>query len=107
MARSLGGPASIWRQWSAWLPITIALFFFALAWRHLALYGITRDTDEGTEAHLFQLLMPVQLITIAYFAATSLSRAPRIAAVVLALQIGLTLALFATVYWLEHFVLAP
>jgi len=90
------------RRWDAWLPIAIPLFFFALAWRHLALYGLTRDTDEGTEAHLFQLLMPVQLIAIAYFAATSLTRAPRTAAVVLALQIGLTLALFTAIYWLEH-----
>jgi hypothetical protein len=103
MAGSASAPAPMLRRWSAWLPIAIALFFFGLIWRHLALAGPTRETDEGIEARLFQLLMPVQFIVIAYFAATSVARAPRTALVVLAVQVGLTLALFATIYWLEHF----
>lgn len=90
------------RHWSAWVAIAIPLFLLGLGLRHVAVYGITHDADEGTEAHLFQLLMPVQLLVMGYFAVTWVPRVPRAALVVLALQAAAAGAVFALVFWLEH-----
>ena len=100
-ARSRGADAVL-RTWSAWLPIAIPLVLFALGLRHVALAGLAREADEGTEAHLFQLLMPVQLVAITYFALSALPRAPRAATVLLGIQLAATAALLALVYWIEH-----
>jgi hypothetical protein len=62
--------------------------------------GFVRQPDEGTAAHLFQILMPAQIPIIVVFAATQLPRHPR-AGWILALQIGLALALFAAVFSLQ------
>jgi hypothetical protein len=53
---------------------------------HIAFYGVARQADEGTAAHLWQLLMAGQIPVIAFFAIRWLERAPRQALVVLALQ---------------------
>ncbi|MDP9245213.1 MAG: hypothetical protein M3O64_01040 [Chloroflexota bacterium] len=90
------------RHWSAWVPLGIPLFLVLLGLRHVAIYGFIGEVDEGTEAHLFQVLLPVQLIVIAYFAFTWLPRAPRQAVAILALQIAATIALLGAVYWADH-----
>ena len=90
------------KHWSGWLPITIPVFLLVLAFRYVALHGLVREADEGTEAHLFQLLMPVQLALMGYFGLTWVPRAPRGALPVLALQVLAAAAVFAAVYWIEH-----
>ncbi len=95
-------PSSPLGDWSAWLPLAISAFLLVLLVRHVVLYGTAAQADEGTEAHLFQLLMPVQLMVMAYFAVSSLPRAPRLTLMVLALQGAAAGLLFAAVYWLEH-----
>jgi hypothetical protein len=102
MATRARAPASPLRHWSAWLPVATSAFFFALAVRHVALYGLVREADEGSEAHLFQLLMPMQALVIGYFALTWLPRTPRRALAVLGLQVGAAAAVFGLVYWFEH-----
>ncbi|MDQ6859092.1 MAG: hypothetical protein M3Z65_08875 [Chloroflexota bacterium] len=94
------------RHWSAWLPLAIPLFLLLLGLRHVVLYGPVGEADEGTEAHLFQLLMPVQLFAIVYFAFTWLPRARRDAMVMLVLHVAATFALLAAVYWADHLPLA-
>jgi uncharacterized membrane protein YoaK (UPF0700 family) len=59
-------------------------------------------TNEGTAAQLFQLLMPVQLAVMAYFAVTWLPRAPRRMLPVLLLQAVAAIAVFADVYLIDH-----
>jgi hypothetical protein len=102
MATRVPAPNSPLRHWSAWLPVAISLFFIALALRHVAVYGPGVEADEGTEAHLFQLLMPVQALVIAYFAYTWLPKSPRRALGVLALQLAAAAGVIALVYWFEH-----
>jgi hypothetical protein len=68
---------------------------------HLVRYGVTHDPDEGTAAHLWQLLMAGQALGVLYFAFTWLPRKPRQALLVLALQIVAALAACAPVYWFE------
>ena len=102
MATGVRAPDSPLRHRSAWLPVAISVFFIALALRHVAIYGPGMEADEGTEAHLYQLLMPVQALVMAYFAYTWLPKAPRLALCVLALQLAAAGAVIALVYWLEH-----
>ena len=102
MATGVRAPDSPFKHWSAWFPVGISVFFIALALRHVAIYGPGMEADEGTEAHLFQLLMPVQALVIAYFAYTWLPKSPRRALGVLALQLTAAGAVVALVYWLEH-----
>ena len=95
-------PAAPLKHWSAWLPVAISVFFIALALRHVAIYGPGMAEDEGTEARLFQLLMPAQALVIAYFAYTWLPRSPRLALGVLAVQLAAASGVIGLVYWLEH-----
>lgn len=102
MVRAIPEHSSPLKHWSAWLPIAIPVFLLFLALRYVAVHGAVSETDEGTEAHLFQLLMPVQLFAMAYFALTWLPRASRWTLVVLALQVTAAIAVLATVYWVDH-----
>ena len=68
---------------------------------HVARFGVGREADEGTEAHVFQLLMPAQVPIIAWFGATSLARERWNAAAVLALQIAASLAVIGVVFFLH------
>jgi hypothetical protein len=86
---------------SAFLPPAMSLFVLALIVAHIARFGAVREADEGTEAHLFQILMPAQVPIIAFFAIKWLSRGRRQALEVLALQVGAALAVIALVFFLE------
>ena len=91
---------SLVKQTSAWLPIAMSLAALAVVLVHVARFGVAREADEGTSAHLFQLLMAGQVPVLAFFAVKWLPRAPRQALQVLALQAGAALAALAPVYWL-------
>jgi len=88
------------KQPSAFVPMIMSLAALALVIGHAAVYGIVHEADEGTPAHLFQILMVLQVPIIALFAIKWLPRAPRQALLVLALQAGAGIAAFAAVYFL-------
>ena len=90
------------KVWSAWVPIAIPVFLLSLVVRYVGTHGAVGEADEGIEAHLFQLLMPVQLLVTAYFAFIWVPRDPRRALPVLALQIAAAALVFAMVFWIEH-----
>lgn len=102
MAIATAPRSSPLKHWSGWLPIAIPVLLLVLGVRSVAMNGLVRQADEGTEAHLFQLLMPVQLVVMGYFALTWLPRAPRAALPVLALQAFAAAVVLAMVYWIEH-----
>ena len=102
MAAATTQPTAPLRHWSGWLPIAIPVFLLALGLRYVAVHGLVSQADEGTEAHLFQLLMPVQLLVMAYFAFTWLPRASRGALPVLVLQVLAAAAVFVAVYLIDH-----
>jgi hypothetical protein len=79
----------------------MALIALAMPFVHVALFGNVRQEDEGTAAHLFQLLMVVQVPLIAFFAIKWLPRAPKQTFVTLALQASVMLAAFAAVFVME------
>jgi hypothetical protein len=88
------------RQPSGFLPIAMSLAALALVLGHAAKYGIVHEADEGTPAHLFQILMAGQAPIIGFFALKWLPRDARRTLAVLALQAAAALAAFASVYWL-------
>jgi hypothetical protein len=91
---------SLMKQPSAYLPMTMSLAALALVLGHAAKYGVVHEADEGTAAHLFQILMVAQVPLVGYFAVKWLPKVPGQALRVLGLQIGAVLAAFAAVYWL-------
>ena len=88
------------RQPSAVIPIAMSLAALATVLYHIARFGIAPQADEGTAAHIWQLLMAGQLPVVAFYALKWLPRAPRMALQVLALQLGAAFAALAPVYWL-------
>jgi len=87
--------------WSALLPLGMSVAALALVLGHSAVSGGVRETDEGTAAHLWQLLMVAQVPTVAFFAITWLPQAPRPALLVLGLQAALVLANFGTLRFFD------
>ena len=55
---------------TAVLPLAMSLAALATVAIHVALFGAAREPDEGTAAHLWQLLMALQLPIVVYFAIT-------------------------------------
>jgi hypothetical protein len=83
---------------TAWLPVAMSLAAFLLVVGHAVTVGIVHEADEGTAAHVFQLLMAGQVPLVAYFALKWLPRVPRTTLRVLAVQAGAALAAIAAVY---------
>jgi hypothetical protein len=88
------------RQPSALIPMIMSLTALATVLLHVAIFGVVREADEGTAAHIFQLLMAGQVPIVAFFAVKWLPRAPRQTLQVLALQAGAALAALTPVYLL-------
>lgn len=88
-------------QWSALLPLALSLAALALIWFNVLVLGVAREADEGTAAHLWQLLMAAQVPLIAFFALTWLPRTPMRALVVLAVQILVVVANFASLRYFD------
>jgi hypothetical protein len=65
----------------------------------VVLFGVVREADEGTAAHLWQLLIAGQLPVVAFFAFKWLPRAPRAVLPVLAVQAVALVAALAPVYF--------
>jgi len=90
--------ASPIKQPSALLPIAMSVAALALVLCHVAIFGVVHEADEGTAAHLWQLLMAGQLPVVGYFAPKWFPQAPGQTFCVLLLQIVAALAACAPVY---------
>ena len=91
--------ARLLKQPSGFLPVVISLFCLGMVLWHVARVGPGPEADEGTEAHLFQLLMAIQAGIILWFAAKWLPQEPKAAGVVLAMQLAAVAAAFGAVYY--------
>jgi hypothetical protein len=88
------------RRPTAWIPLVMSLTALAIVMVHIAWFGTAREADEGTAAHLWQILMAGQLPIIAWFAIKWLPRDPRSALVTLVLQALAGVAAMAPVFYL-------
>lgn len=91
---------SLIKQPSAYLPLAMSLAALILVLGHTAIFGVVHEPDEGAAAHIWQILMAVQLPILAYFMVKWMPRRPRESLQVLALLAATWLANFAAVYWL-------
>ncbi|MEP6767046.1 MAG: hypothetical protein ABJC61_00140 [Acidobacteriota bacterium] len=91
---------SLMKKPTAFLPLAMSCAALATVIVHVALFGAAREADEGTAAHIWQLLMAAQIPIVAFFAIKWLPRTPGQALVVLALQGGAALAALAPVFFL-------
>lgn len=87
---------------SAWLPI--AMSAAALLWlTGFIVLGIREpEGDEGTGAHVFQLLMGGQVLVILFFLIKWLPQKPKPTLQILPLQVIAALIPFAVLYFFEH-----
>jgi hypothetical protein len=90
---------SLLKRPTAFLPLAMSLTVLAMLLGTIAASGgtIQREADEGTIAHLFQILMAAQVPIIAFFAIKWMPRAPQQAITILALQVVAALAAMAPV----------
>ncbi len=89
------------RKPSALIPLVMALVALAMPFVYVAFFGNVRQEDEGTAAHLFQLLMVAQVPFIAFFAIKWLPRAPKQALIILVVQGAMMVAALAAVFIME------
>ncbi len=82
---------------SAWVPLAMSFAALALVLCHVAIFGVAREADEGTAAHIWQILMAAQIPIVAFFAIKWLPRNPKQTLLILALQAGAALAAIAAV----------
>ena len=87
------------RHPTGYLPVAMSVGALAMIVWYVAVHGVVRQADEGTQAHLWQLLVAGQLPLVAYFAVTWLPKAPRAALVVLGVQSGALMLLAIAPLW--------
>jgi hypothetical protein len=87
------------RRPTALIPVGMSAAALAVVIVHAVRFGTGREVDEGTAAHLWQLLIAGQLPLIAVFAVKWLGVEPRQALRVLVLQAGAVLAAAFPVWW--------
>ena len=90
------------RHWTAFVPICMSLAALLLVLVFGFIVQPGPQADEGAPAHLYQLLMTVQMPIVAYFAILWLPRRLRPALMVLALQGLAWLSAIAALYIFEH-----
>ena len=86
---------------SALLPVVMSIGALATVVVYAAMFGTARQADEGTAAHIWQLLMAGQVPVVAFFAIKWLPSKPKPASLVLAVQIGAALTAMFPVWWFQ------
>lgn len=86
---------------SALVPVAMSLAALATVVAYATMFGTARQADEGTAAHIWQLLMAGQVPVVAFFAIKWLPTEPRRALPVLALQVGAAFAAMFPDWWFQ------
>jgi hypothetical protein len=89
------------KQPSAWVPLVMSLAALLMLLGYVAIFGVVHHADEGALAHIFQLLMVVQLPIVAYFAIRWLPKQPKQSLIVLGLQAVAWIVPILAVIWFE------
>jgi DNA-binding CsgD family transcriptional regulator len=92
---------AILKKPSAYLPLAMSFGALATVLMYVALFGPAPQADEGTAAHIWQILMAGQIPIIAFFAFKWLPQTPREALLILVLQGGAALMALAPVFLLR------
>ena len=79
-------PLTLLKHPSAFLPVVLSVGALATVLLYLAVNGPAPQADEGTAAHIWQLLMAAQVPIVAFFAFKWMPESPRRAVPILILQ---------------------
>ena len=90
-------PYSMFRNASAAIPLGMSAGAFITVLVHIISLGASPSADEGTAAHLFQILLAGQAPFVAFFALKWLPRMPSEAMLVIAMQAAAALIALAPV----------
>ena len=93
--------STVLKQPSGFLPVAMSLAALAVVGVTIGMNGVVHEADEGTAAHLWQLLMAGQLPIIGFFALRWLPTAPKQGAGILIMQIVAALAAAVPVWWFQ------
>ena len=86
---------------SAFLPLAMSFGALATVLIYVAVFGPAPQSDEGTAAHIWQILMAGQVPIIGFFALKWLPQSPKQALLVLVLQAGAAVMALAPVFLLR------
>ncbi len=86
---------------SAFLPLIMSASALGILLGYLAIFGVVHETDEGTAAHIFQLLMGMQVPVIISFVLKWFPQMPKQTLKILVLQAIAILAALAPVFFFE------
>jgi hypothetical protein len=90
------------KQPSAWLPLVMSFAALIFLLSYVAAFGIrSGNGDEGTPAHIFQLIMAAQLPIAGYFAVRWLPKEPKQSLLILGLQAVAWIIPILAVMWFE------
>ena len=88
------------RHPTVFLPLAMSLLALGMVLVHFTIIGIVKETDEGTAAHIFQLLMVGQFPIVAFLAFRWLAIAPRQTSFFIVFQVVAALAAIMAVFFL-------
>jgi len=93
---------SLFKQPGAWIPLMMSFAALAMILIYAAMFGThAGNGDEGTPAHIFQLIMVAQLPIAGYFAFKWLPKQPKQSLMVLALQAAAWIIPIVAILYLE------
>jgi hypothetical protein len=85
---------------SAWIPIILTLVVTTVWLISIVAFGVPgREADEGIAAHLFQVWLGLEILMIGYFGMKRVPQKPKQAVAILTIQVVLTLAACAPVFY--------
>ena len=88
------------KQPTVFLPLVMSLVSLIMILVHYSIFGIVDETDEGTAAHIFQLLIILQVPFIGFLAFRWLPIAPRQTFIFIVLQVSAVLTAIVAVFFL-------
>ena len=88
------------RHPTVFLPLVMSLLALGMVLVHFTNFGIVEETDEGTAAHIFQLLMVGQVPIVAFLAFRWFTIAPRQTFFFIVFQVVAALAAIMAVFFL-------
>jgi hypothetical protein len=83
----------------AWIPVAMSLAILAMVLTTIGISGAVRQEDEGTQAHIFQIWLVLEVVLVTVFAVEWVPRRPKQALIILAIQILGALAACAPVFY--------
>jgi hypothetical protein len=93
--------ASSFRPVTSWIPVAMSLAALAIVLLRLAMFGPAPQRDEGTAAHLWQLLMAGQTPFLIFYGVIWLRRSWKTALQVMGIQLLAIVAACAPIYLLR------